>query len=183
MSGVHGGGSFAGSGGFSVDINGAGNLNGKAVIDGSFSGGEQNEDEEVDNQNDYDREDNTEVGEEMINGNDFGLENSDSMDYSDAPIGSHQFDNVNSQAAINQYGMGNTNKQGGITQQVFRRQNKTIHQLPKQHIVCGYHYKTIYPGIQPNVENDAIQQSFLNDQSVGQYTMRRFYSGPFNHLL
>lgn len=193
MSGLRGGNSFAGAGAFSVGITGAGNLNGNAAIDGSFSNGEQNDDEDADIQSDTDQEIrmNYNVDEEMAtsNGNDFGQGNSEIRGNNNNALGSSQFGNVNSQTAIHQYGMANSNKQGGIMQQVFRRQNNSMYQRPNQHLVCSYHYKTIYPNIQlqsSNVESDVIESNLrnINDQSlVGQYQMRRFYSGPFNHLL
>lgn len=187
MSGLSGGNKFAGTGAFSLDVTGAGNLNGNAVIDGSFANGKQSDDRVADIQSHTDDEIRTDYngGEEMDNGNEnFGR--GSSID----DIALHQFGNVNSQADIHQYGMANSNKQGGIMQQAYRRQKNSIHQQPNQHLVCGYRYKTIYPDIQlqrSHVESDAIESDLRNadDQSLaGQYTMqRRFYSGPFNHLL
>lgn len=194
MSGLQGGKSFAGAGSFSVGITGAGNLNGNAAIDGSFSSGERNDDdEEADIQSYTDQEIRTKynVGEEMAtnNRNDLRQRNVEIMETNNNAHGSSQFGNVNSQSSINQSGMANSNKQGGVMQQAFRRQNNSIEQQPNQHIVCSYHYKTIYPNIQlqsSNVESNVIESNLrnANDQSlVGQYAMRRFYSGPFNHLL
>lgn len=179
MSGFRGGssGSFTGSGGFSLDITGAGNLNGNAAIDGSFSGGKQSDDTEADIQNDSDQEIYTEYNADEEFESESGRENSELMNGNNvAPGEGHQFDNVNSQAAINQYGMANSNQQGNIMQHALRRQDKAIHPIPKQYIICGYRYKTIYPKGQLGASN--VDQSL-----VGQHTMRRFYSGPFNHLL
>lgn len=182
MPGLQGESSFTGSGGLSVDIRGAGNLNGKAVIDGSFSSGERNDDTDEDIQNDSDQEiETSNTGKR----NDFGrglMENNVGLE-------SPELGNINSQSAIYQYGTSNSNKQGDIMQQAFRRQNNSINQEPKKHIICGYLYKTLYPNIQQQnlyVESDIVEPSWRNayEQSlVGQYGMRRFYSGPFNHLL
>lgn len=180
MSGFQGGSSFTGSGGLSIDVTGAGNLNGKAAIDGSFSSEERNAEAESENR--------PYVDDEMATGNknDFGR---GLMEKNDVGLESPESGNVNSQSAVYQYGMDNSNKQGDIVQQTFRRQNNSIHQLPKKHLICGYYYKTIYPNIQQqslNVERDVLEPYWqnVNDRSmVGQYGIHRVYSGPFNHLL
>lgn len=184
MSGLRGGLDLSGAGSLSVGVSGAGNLN--AAIDGSFSSGEQNDDTYMGIQsNDEQAEYNIDEGIATSNNN-FGngqlIENGN-VEY----LESHQFGNMNAQSGVSQSGMFNSNKQGGITQSAFRRQNNAIHQLPNQHIVCGYHYKTIYPYAQlldSNIENDVIGSALslrnANDQHQSlteQYTMRRFYAG------
>ncbi len=190
VSGLQGASNVAGSAGFSLDINGAGNLNGNAAIDGSFANAKQSDDIDVGIQNEYREEFGTDGGEELqLGGEEIGMSNGNNFgnvrpgEINNAALGAQSFGNFNSQSSLNQYGMANSNLQGGIIQQEFRRQSKSIHQLPNQHIVCGYHYKTIYPNVQLQSYNAESDDIGLNGPLVGQYTMRRFYSGPFNHLL
>lgn len=150
-------------------------MNGNVAIDGPFSNGEHSDNVDMDYQNEF----NEEI--ETKHANNFG----EQTDRVQPQI----LGNVNSQRDLNQYGIANTNLQGGMMQQQLRRQNKSTQVVPKQHIVCGYQYKTIYPNVQLqsfNFEDDAIEKSlqYSNDIPLtGHYTMRRFYSGPFNHLL
>lgn len=186
MSGLQGGssftgeGGFSGSGSFSLDMNGAGNLNGNMDIDGSLSQGEQDEQEYMDIQNDARQQ-------ETNRNNNDNRGNKKTMDNKNGVPGSQQYGNVNSQTAVYQSGIGNSNTQGGVMQQPFRRQNKPIHHEVNQRIVCGYRYRTVYPSLQLhnlNIENEIIQAGLGNDEtSIGQYAMRREFSGPFNHLM
>lgn len=196
MPGLRGGSSFTGAGSFSVGVSGAGNVNGNAAMDGSISQGGNNEDVDMGMQNDdnwqqeMNNRDNSEVNEETGGIINFDQEKSRNIDNNDVMYGSHQYGNVNAQTGIQQNGVANSNAQGAIMQQAYRRQNNPILHNPNQHIVCGYRYRIIYPSQQlqnSNLENEIAQSGLVNSNgettSVGQFEERREFSGPFNHLL
>lgn len=191
MSELQGGSTFAGAGSFSVDVTGAGNVNGNAEIDGSLSRGRENEDADMNTQNDaWNEEINyRNNGEGNAETSNFGEENLRNKDNNDVILGVQQYGNMNSQSSIQQNGIANSNTQGAVMQKTFRRHNiPTVH-IPNQHLVCGYRYRIVYPSQRSqysNLENEIDQPVLLNsnDQtSVEQFAERREFSGPFNHLL
>lgn len=185
-----GGRGLSGNAGLSIGLNGAGNVNGNTDIDGGFSRETDNFAEDIPDSRSAEIETNQRI--ENVGGKreDSGIDyDSDEIDDGKTSNGVAypSYGNVNSQSHVNQYGVSNSNLQGGITQQALRRQSKAI-QLP-QHIVCGYIYETVYPSVplhSVNGEGDVVEpflQYPIDDPMVYPNEMRRFYSGPFNHLL
>lgn len=76
--------------------------------------------------------------------------------------GPQQGGNINSQSNIQQHGVGNSNTQGGIIQHGHRRSIQSISPLPKQHFVCGFVKRIIYPDYQLhglNVDSEPVLMS------------------------
>lgn len=200
-----------GAGSFSVDINGAANMNGNAAIDGSINQGTQNEGTDMKTINQGSQtsqahqasQDDQVISQGDLAGQaimrnildiDAGQGNlrtigangarKEVLEANDVNVVSgYQYGNMNVQSSIYQYGSGNSNSQGGITQ-TLRRQNLPIQQFPNQHIVCGYRSKIVYPSLRrqnSNVQSGINQSGWGNSNeqtSVGQnvYVVRRRYN-------
>lgn len=197
--GLHAEKSFSGSGGFSLGISGAGNINGNIDV----NAGRQIDEMDVDIPETGRRD---EIGDVTPDGNNEQLEqnydadgttsNQDEFDNSDyghmeaengdvADVGPSSVNNINAQNNVQQYGVANSNLQGGIMQKGLRRNIKSVHPLPKEHIVCGYVHRIVYPNdylqsITVETEPDLMSN---DEYSVGQYVMHGFYSDPSVLLL
>lgn len=180
LPGLQGAGNFAGTGGFSLGFTGAGNVNGNINVDGPIANPEQNDGTDVGIPDEYyDDVDDMAV----YNPDDWDnlhlRQNSDEIDDESQPIGNHNLDdigfiqnyddvvddgsqpegNINSQSNVQQHGFGNSNTQGGIIQHGHRRSIQSISPLPKQHFVCGFVQRIIYPDYQLhglNVDSEPV---------------------------